>query len=193
MRILAFGDSFVLGQGDPEHLGWAGRVLRNRSEVTLYNLGVRGDSSADVARRWRAETQARRVAGETGIVFSFGANDCGLDGGSPRVAPAASLGYARTMLVEAAGLGPVLMVGPPPMPEPGRGARIEALNDHLKDLADRLRVPFVDVFQPLFADGLWNREAEAIDGAHPGAGGYQRMADLIAAHPAWRTFTAHRS
>ncbi|WP_395671286.1 GDSL-type esterase/lipase family protein [Phenylobacterium sp.] len=189
MRILAFGDSFVLGQGDPEHLGWVGRALRGRPEITLYNLGVRGDSSADVATRWRAEAKARHVVGETGIVFSFGANDCGLEAGAPRVPPAASLAHARAMLVEAADLGPVLMVGPPPMPEPGRAARIEALNDHLKALAGRLRVSFVDVFQPLFADGLWNREAEAIDGAHPGAGGYQRLADLVAAHPAWRVFT----
>jgi lysophospholipase L1-like esterase len=41
----------------------------------------------------------------------------------------------------------------------------------------------------LAADGLWIAEAAAYDGAHPGAAGYQRMADLIAAHPAWRSFT----
>ena len=50
-------------------------------------------------------------------------------------------------------------------------------------------MPVIDVFQPLEADGLWRAEALAWDGAHPGAGGYQRMADLVAAHPAWRAFT----
>ncbi|MCR5878019.1 GDSL-type esterase/lipase family protein [Phenylobacterium sp. J367] len=189
MRLLAFGDSFVLGQGDPDHLGWIGRALLGRSEVTLYNLGVRGDTSADIVRRWRAEAEARLRPGECAFVFSFGANDSALEGGSPRVAPAQTLLNARSLLTEAGKLGPVLLVGPPPMPDPGICARLEALNEHLKALAGRLQVPFIDVFRPLFADGLWNREAETIDGAHPGAGGYGRMADLVAAHPAWRTFT----
>ena len=189
MRLLAFGDSFVLGQGDPDHLGWVGRALRARPEVTLYNLGIRGDTSADVARRWRAEAEARLRAGEAAFLFSFGANDCSLEDGAPRVAAAQTLLNARAMLTEAARIAPVLLVGPPPMPDPGVSARLEALNEHLKTLAGRLQTPFIDVFRPLFADGLWNREAEAIDGAHPGAGGYQRLADLVAAHPAWRSFT----
>ena len=189
MRILAFGDSFVLGQGDPEHLGWVGRALREQADITLYNLGIRGETSADIARRWRAEAEPRRAAGETAIVFSFGANDCHLEAGAPRVPTAQTLLNARAVLTEAAGLGPVLLVGPPPMPDPGVCARLETLNEHLKTLCGRLQAPFIDVFRPLFADGLWNREAEMLDGAHPGAGGYQRMAELIAAHPAWRSFT----
>jgi len=46
------------------------------------------------------------------------------------------------------------------------------------------------VFRPLAAGGLWQAEAAQWDGAHPGAGGYQQMADLIVAHPAWRSFIA---
>jgi lysophospholipase L1-like esterase len=190
MRILAFGDSFVLGQGDPDHQGWVGRALRDRPDVTLYNLGIRGETSADIARRWRAEAEPRLRAGESAMVFSFGANDCSLEHGAPRVAAAQTLLHARAMLTDAAKLAPVLMIGPPPMPDPGICARLETANEHLKALAARLGIPFIDVFRPLFADGLWNREAEAIDGAHPGAGGYQRMADLVSAHPAWRAFLA---
>ncbi|HEY8615462.1 GDSL-type esterase/lipase family protein [Phenylobacterium sp.] len=188
MRLLAFGDSFVLGQGDPDHLGWIGRAVRARPEVTLYNLGIRGETSVEVARRWRAEAAPRLRAGESGILFSFGANDCQLEGGAPRVPTAETLLAARQALTEARQLAPILMVGPPPMPDPGVAARLETLNEHLKTLGGRIQAPFIDVFRPLFADGLWNREAEMLDGAHPGAGGYQRMADLVAAHPAWRAF-----
>ncbi|HEY8573439.1 GDSL-type esterase/lipase family protein [Phenylobacterium sp.] len=190
MRLLAFGDSFVLGQGDPDRLGWIGRALAGRPEVTLYNLGVRAETSADIAARWRAEAKPRLVSHEpVRLVFSFGANDCSSDGGAPRLAAAQSLLHARAILSEAARTAPVLMVGPPPMPEPGAAARLEALNEHLKALCGRLQAPFIDVFRPLAADGLWARDAEAGDGGHPGAAGYQRMADLVAAHPAWRSFT----
>ena len=191
MRLLAFGDSFVAGVGDPDRLGWVGRALAGRPEVTLYNLGVRRETSADVARRWRAEALPRLATDEPcRIVFSLGINDCMAEAGGQRVAAAQSLLNVRAMLTGAAELCPVLLVGPPPVAEVAAAARAEALNEHLKLLCARLKTPFIDVFRPLAADGLWLREACAFDGAHPQAAGYQRMADLVAAHPAWRRFTA---
>lgn len=190
MRILAFGDSFVLGAGDPDHLGWIGRALSGRREVTLYNLGVRRETSADIAGRWRAEAAPRMVADEPmRLVFSFGCNDCHVEAGAVRVPAARSLLNARAVLAEGARLCPVLMVGPPPVAEPDVAIRAEELNEHLKVLCGRLQTPFIDVFRLLAVDGLWTREAADWDGAHPGAAGYQRMAELVAAHPAWRSFT----
>jgi len=190
VRLLAFGDSFVVGVGDPDHLGWVGRALAGRREITLYNLGVRGETSADIAARWRAEATPRLTDREpVRIAFSFGCNDCVAEGGAPRVAPSRSLLNARTLLTEAAAMAPVLLVGPPPVAETDVALRSEELNEHLKALAARLQVPFIDVFRPLAADGLWTREAAAFDGSHPGAEGYRRMAELVAAHPAWRAFT----
>lgn len=190
MRLLAFGDSFVLGVGDPDHLGWVGRAVAGRRDVTLYNLGIRRETSADIAARFQAEAAPRLSDQEPmRIVFSFAANDCHLENGLPRVTATESLKNAHLLLTSGVKLCPVLLVGPPPIGDPGQCARVEGLNEALKALAARLKAPFIDVFQPLFADGLWQAEAAAWDGAHPGAGGYQRMADLVAAHPAWRTFT----
>ena len=56
MRLCVFGDSFVNGTGDPERLGWLGRAGAGARDVTVYNLGMRGDTSADIRGRWRAET-----------------------------------------------------------------------------------------------------------------------------------------
>lgn len=191
MRLLAFGDSIVAGAGDPDHLGWIGRALAGRRAVTLYNLGVRRETSVDVAARWRGEAQPRFVKTEPmRLVFAFGLNDCHLENGRPRVAAVETLKTAREILTGAQALCPVLMVGPPPAVDAGVCARAEALSDSLTALCARLRVPFIDVFRPLAASGLWQAEAAAWDGAHPGAGGYQQMADLVVAHPAWRTFTA---
>ena len=190
MRLIAFGESTVAGAGDPAHLGWIGRALAGRREVTLYNLGIRGATSAKLAGLWRAEAAARLTDdAPCGVVFGYGVNDSWIEAGAPRITPAQSLFNTRAMLTEAAALCPVLMVGPTPLPDAGRSARIEALNENFKLLCARLQVPFIDVFRPLAADGLWNAEAAAYDGAHPGAAGYQRMADLVAAHPAWRAFT----
>jgi acyl-CoA thioesterase-1 len=193
MRLIAIGDSIVAGVGDPDHLGWVGRVLAGRRGISLYNLGVRRETSADIAARWEAEVKPRLVDHEPmRIVLSFGLNDCNpADDGAPgvRVTTAETLKNAHSMLAGAGRLAPVLLVGPPPAAEPGVTVRAEALNDHLQALAGRLRVPFIDVFRPLAAGGLWQAEAAAWDGAHPGAAGYQQMADLIGAHPAWRAFT----
>ena len=190
MRLIAFGESAVAGAGDPDHLGWVGRALAGRREVTLYNLGIRGATSTKLARLWRPEAEARLTDDEPcRIVFGFGVNDTWVEAGAVQVTPAQSLLNTRALLTEAGGLCPVLMVGPTPLADAGRSVRLEALNENLKLLCARLKVPFIDVFRPLAADGLWTAEAQAWDGAHPGADGYQRMADLIAAHPAWRTFT----
>ncbi len=98
MRICFFGDSLVNGTGDDDGLGWVGRVVAQARhggcDVTAYNLGVRRDTSADVAARWMGEARLRLPAEHDGrLVFSFGANDCiaSDEDGSPRVKPADSI------------------------------------------------------------------------------------------------------
>src|SRR5262249_54342458 len=66
--------------------------------------GVRRETSADVAARWRAEAGPRLTDAEPcRIVFSLGVNDCVSEGGLQRVAPAQTLLHVRAMLTEAAG------------------------------------------------------------------------------------------
>jgi acyl-CoA thioesterase-1 len=190
MRLIAFGDSMVAGAGDPDHLGWVGRAVAGRREITLYNLGVRRETSGDIAARWRAEAAPRMTSEEPmRIVFSFGVNDAHLEDGHPRLSQTESLKTAHALLTDAGKLCPVLMVGPPPVVNPGVCARLEGLNESFKALAAQLKVPYIDVLRPLMAAGLWQADAAKWDGAHPGAAGYQQMADLVAAHPAWRGFT----
>jgi acyl-CoA thioesterase-1 len=105
-RICFFGDSFVNGTGDDDGLGWVGRVVakarQSGCDVTAYNLGIRGDTSADVAARWRSEASSRLPPNCNGrLVFSFGANDC-VSQGSPRVSRMDSLAHLESIITAAA-------------------------------------------------------------------------------------------
>lgn len=80
IRICFVGESFVNGTGDPEFLGWTGRVCANVHqkgyEITYYNLGVRAETSRYLKQRWRKEVSYRLPKEYDGrVVFSFGVND----------------------------------------------------------------------------------------------------------------------
>ena len=191
MRLCAFGDSFVNGTGDPARLGWLGRAGAGARDVTIYNLGVRGDTSADIRGRWRPELDRRLTsADETRLIFAFGVNDCCPDdaGGERRVMRADTLTNATAILSEASGRWPSLMIGPPPLADAAVNARIEDLNGALGTTAARVGVPYCDVFGALHADDRWMRDVAAWDGAHPGAEGYAALARLIIAWPSWRAW-----
>jgi acyl-CoA thioesterase I len=186
-RVCFVGDSYVVGVGDPERRGWVGRLAersdRDGVPITVYNLGVRRDTSDDIARRWADEVAARRVAGsEDRMVVSFGVNDTAAVGGAPRVEPGRSVANLHAVL-EAATL-PVLVVGPPPVADAEQNRRIAALDAQLGACATRLRAPYVPVYAALAADPRWMDAVERGDGAHPGAAGYALLAELVV--PAWQ-------
>lgn len=201
-RICCVGDSFVTGTGDQTGLGWTGRLaLWARAaghDVTLYNLGVRGDTSRQVATRWESEVRCRLsgVSEQGRVLFSFGVNDCCPPPCAPaasppwradrRVVPAESLAAATACLTKARTAWPVLMVGPPPIADALIDARIGPLDQGLAEAAAGCGVPYLSVFGPLACDPLWRAEIMRGDGAHPGAAGYRRLARLIWGWPAWR-------
>jgi lysophospholipase L1-like esterase len=69
-RLLFFGDSLVAGVGDPTGAGWVGRVVATSFAsglgLTAYNLGIRGETSEQIASRWRTEALPRLLAGAAG-------------------------------------------------------------------------------------------------------------------------------
>jgi lysophospholipase L1-like esterase len=54
--ICVFGDSITWGAYDPERGGWVNR-LRNdleKKEIESYNLGISGDTTADLLKRFNS-------------------------------------------------------------------------------------------------------------------------------------------
>lgn len=187
-RILFFGDSFVAGVGDPSGLGWVGRLGAASHAaglpITAYNLGVRGDTSADVAVRFEAETQARtrNANASYGVVLNVGANDMTEVDNRLRVAPGVAV---RTLgrlidLAEEDGHG-IFVVGPPPVGERDQDERIRELSRQFAHVATHRAVPFVEIARMLSGHDGWRREAAANDRSHPGADGYAALTEIVLA------------
>ncbi|QLE50647.1 lipase [Nostoc sp. C057] len=193
VRICFVGDSFVNGTGDKECLGWTGRVCVNANkkgyDITYYNLGIRRDTSTDIAKRWLQEVSLRLPKEYDGrVVFSFGLNDTTLENGKTRVDLADSLKNTREILSKAQKLYPVLMVGPAPYIEQEDSQTKQRTIDLSKQYAficKGLNVPYLDVFPILEISNIWINEARANDGVHPQAGGYEEFAQIVENWDAW--------
>ena len=184
VRVCVLGDSFTAGVGDPTGAGWVGPVAaaarRAGWDLTLYGLGVRRDTSVDVARRWRAETSWRLRDGDRyGLVLAVGLNDVVLEDGRPRVSPGRSVAAVAEVLDGASARGwPVLVVGPPPVSGEEESERSAGLSAAIADGCAARSVPFVDT-SGLAADPVWVAEVGAGDAYHPSTRGYARLAARV--------------
>ena len=190
IRIYFIGDSYVNGTGDPKYLGWPGRACAasrsDESSITCYNLGIRGDTSEDVLRRWEREVASRRLIPHDGrVVFGFGANDCWILEGKTRVERADTIRNTEQILSRARSLFPTLMVGPPPGIDESEDARRQEMSALIGEIAGRAGVPYLEVIKELRNEGIWQQEAALADRVHPADGGYSSLAKLVLAWPQW--------
>ena len=185
LRVCFLGDSYVAGTGDPEHLGWTGRLAarthRAGQPLTTYNLGVRRQTSTEVLQRWLAECTPRLPAGCDGrLVISFGVNDTTVEDDQQRVDTATSIANFTELLRGARRADwSILAVGPPPVADPAHSSRTKQLDQHLADTAAQLTVPYVSTFDALSRSSTWMRQVASGDGAHPAEEGYAVLADLL--------------
>ena len=184
--ICFVGASMVAGYGDPKALGWVGRVVARtvhpELDLTAYNLGVRGEASAEVMKRRKGECTPRwRTGAERRLVVSVGVNDL-LNG----TTLARSRLNLANILDDASASGiSCFVVGPPPTADAGLNDRLEGLVEAQADVCHRRVVPFVDCYRPLLTHDQWHTELMAgPDGAHPGQAGYGLLAWLVL-HNGW--------
>lgn len=179
IRVCFAGDSYVAGLGDSTALGWVGRVVAHAhaagTPLTSYQLGIRRNTSQDVAGRVREETARRLADADDGLVIvSFGVNDTLVEGGRQRVTAAETLAAFERMVHELAPT-PVALVGPPAVDDDAHNSRLRPLNAALRTTAAALGVDFFEVFTTLEHDEIWREQLRAHDGYHPDAPGYERF------------------
>nr|CRH04415.1 Conserved protein of unknown function. Putative lipase. Putative hydrolase [Candidatus Magnetococcus massalia] len=189
-RCCLFGDSFVAGIGDPTGQGWSGRLfaplLAQGTPITVYNLGIRRESSRQIAQRYSQEARPRFAMGDWfGSLFSFGVNDTVILHSQPRLGQQESLSHAASLARRAAQFGAVSFIGPPPVDDPAQNSRIQALDAAMGQMLGAMQIPYCSVFAALVESAVWMDEVKKGDGSHPAAAGYGEMAQVIMEWPEW--------
>ncbi len=206
IRICFNGDSLVNGTNDPDFQGWPGRLAQTEvaagHDVSVYNLGIRGDTSVMISERWERECKVRLPDVQPcALVFSFGVNDIAFENGTRRVEFEQSLATAKRMISTAKAWLPTLWIGPPPVeldettfrPTPDIAyvfakQDIQHLSDAYKGLANDLEVPYFDLYSALAGDPNWLQSFDGTDAVHPKDNGYRLISDKVRQWDAWRSW-----
>lgn len=186
VALVFLGASLVTGVGDPKGQGWVTRVVGRTQhpdlQLTAYNLGLRGDTSAGALQRWQGEVPLRwQGRAEHRLVLSIGTND---------VLTGISLARHRlnvaNILDDASGTGvATFVVSPPPSDDPALNDKLAVLVEAQGDVCARRGVPFVDCFTPLVGHDQWQSDLAASGVPHhPGQAGYGLIAWLVL-HGGW--------
>ncbi len=200
LKLVAFGDSLIYGFGDGVGGGWVERLRRQwmlseSAGHVLYNLGVRGDRTYQVAQRLENEFRQRgelRNRVPDAIILSVGLND------SARVQSFTGRSYTdfehfKTVLDNLLNLSqllcPVIFVGMVPVDEskmPFQDCLYYSHADQYRykeatKLACELRgIPYLDIFDKWLARGnLWCSSCLTSDGLHPNAAGYESLLEDV--------------
>jgi len=189
LRVCVVGDALVAGVGDPKALGWVGRVVArtpHETAISVFPLGVPGETTADLAARWWEESRRRFGGGGSDdlagcrLVLGLGHGDTVQNLSLPR----SRLNLAN-VLDDAHSRGlPAFVVGPPPAAHHEDNQRIHELSTTFGDVCRRRDVIYVDTFSPLVTHEDWLTDLAAGDGVHPRQAGYGLIAWLVL-HGGW--------
>lgn len=191
--ICIFGDSITWGKWDLEKGGWANRLrifidekinMPKLDYFETYNLGVSGDTTEDLLKRFEIEAAAREPKM---IIFSIGVNDSAylksenknrvpFDKLEVNIQKLTQLAKKFTEKVVFIGLSKVDENKTNPIPwRPDiyyTNENIKKYDDKLKNICIENSIPYLDTFN------LLDKE-ELEDGLHPNSKGHEKTFQKI--------------
>ncbi|MDX1342825.1 MAG: GDSL-type esterase/lipase family protein [Reinekea sp.] len=189
LNFCVLGDGFASGVGDPSMQGWSNRLMmatvKELGMVRYYNLGVEGETSPMVAARVNELAPRFPKGQDNRLILAFGLHDTELADGKPRVANQESLEALKQLILKTRPHFKMIMIGIPPVYEPQQNNRIKRLNGLYRELCQKARVPYIDIFSSLAEDVQYKRELAKGDKVFPADIGYQKVFELIWNDRAW--------
>jgi lysophospholipase L1-like esterase len=190
--ITILGDSITFGRGGQEG-GWVGLLKKHfeRQDFynVVYNLGIPGDTSKSLLKRFDVECHARIKYVWPGdkhiLIVAIGTNDSRLWGKKVETQP----GKFRDNIVKLINLARkytkhIVFVGLTPVVDEltanydnkttFTSVRVLKYNNILREVCSKKKVKFLNLL-PL----LSNFEEFTEDGLHPNQAGYQKMFGLV--------------
>ncbi len=196
-KILFFGDSITFGEYDGVFGGYADILKRyshtkflteNTEEVTVYNLGIPGETTESLIKRIDTELKSRISDDRSAVFLFYGANDLAKKEGNHQVSLDNFSANISDAVKNAQKYGSdVYLIGLVPISErindvvTSTGKKrsqsdIIIYNSKIKAIAETFSVNYVDL-NLYFEDKT--EEFISIDGVHPNAKGYRLIAEIL--------------
>ena len=199
-RILVFGDSITYGNWDREG-GWVQRLRKflDKRNLTdpdfyclIYNLGISGNDTENLLKRFEFETEQRLKEGEETIfIFAIGINDTQFlhSENSLKVGPKKFKENIQKLIELARkisskiifiGLTPVDESKTTPIPwntdKSYKNEYIEEYDEIIKSVCEKNKILFIDVFK-MFKKLNYRNLLE--DGLHPNSEGHEKIFEVV--------------
>ncbi|MDV3755260.1 peptidase [Elizabethkingia anophelis] len=197
INCLCFGDSITYGEYDGVSGGWTDILKRyfhsrfineNIEELNVFNLGIGGETTDGIVKRFSAEVAARTSPDQNLIFFAYGANDVVLKEGYRMVESEKFKTNLREVIGRAKEITPdlhIISILPVasaidgitvPSGKQRSNQIIEEYNQVLQEFAAQYGIAFINLYHSFF------KEKDILlsdDGVHPNDKGYQFIAEHI--------------
>ena len=210
LKILCFGDSITLGEKDIEQGGWTDRLKQHyfaqfinsqTQTITLYNLGIAGETTDGLMNRFDIELKARHINGqELLIVFAYGVNDIVIHKNKNIVPEAYFIRNLKHCIESAQTLkAKILLLSLLPIADSNEGRLnqhgklrfnhdIQAYNLILKKLSDEINCEYLDLYTAFVKNNT--EDFLSSDGVHPNSKGhellYQKIKQKLSVIISWK-------
>lgn len=196
-NCLFFGDSITYGEYDG-FLGGYVEILKrychaefynnNAEEVNCFNLGIGGETTEGLLKRFEVEMKARLSPDQNLVFFCYGANDLAEKNNVELVSLSdfeANLSQVISLVKQLA--TKVYVISILPISETVDGInvperkfrtseKIERYNQKLQELVALNHIEFLDIYASFYFN---KEELLSKDGVHPNEKGYQFIANQI--------------